>query len=446
MYTLKSTLTNYQTFIPNLIWIFNTLFIGFLFLGIVFYTIPHFIVHLIAFLVYIVLSIYNGVLLLNSYYIFWNNGAVLVYYTNKSGEFYNSLLNISLIILTCIYLIYGIFEEKNSKEFFYQKLLLFLSTIDLVLALFIPRTYSFSITNSFSVKIVGYLFFYCFIFILYSTLTLQNKFLKILKKLTKFHFVNDLFMKYNEFFLNSIEVNNDIVNYSLVSLIIFFSLIFLERFGPLFVQICFEISKNTGLALYVCFYNNTSYYIDVIGGILPSLISIILIVYEFTKKDKLIAFFMKISYVTIFGLFLSIVFNWYLHLNVESYHGTYQFLAGFVIPSLLLVLYNLLNTKNLIFINSTEKGNIHLQQTFSNIINPSEIYIGTFLALIIFDLIQAPSSTGVYLIGGGGLSDGLLLVPLGIISGFYLILGFIISFSVELKKKIIFLETQKELI
>ena len=436
MFTIKSDINNGQTFIPTFMWISNTLFIGFLSLGILLYVSSHIVEKIIAFGVYIVLSFYNGFVFLNSYDVYWHNGAVLVYYTNKTGELYNSILNVLMVILLAIFLIASTFDEKTSKEALYHKVIFLLAILILIITFFIPRTYSYSITNAFSVKLIGYFFYYCFIFVLYNALFSPNKFIEKLKFVTKFKVFDKTTSVFNLFLENYSESGDQMINLSIYSVIILLFLGLLIRFGYLFVPISIEQSKKLGLAIYLFNYNNTNYFIHIIGGLLPIILSMVLIGYLVFKKSNLPLSILKITFIIFVGLILSLLFNWYFHLNVVSYHGSYQFLAGFVIPSIILVIFNLLNPNNMDLIEKGISNKDNLTHILTTLINPIEIYIGTLYSLLLFDVLQPPSQTGQYLLGGGGLSDGLLLLPIGVTAGFYLLISFFMSFSMEFRKKV----------
>ena len=64
---------------------------------------------------------------------------------------------------------------------------------------------------------------------------------------------------------------------------------------------------------------------------------------------------------------------------------------------------------------------------FSDFIAPFDPYLRSL------DKVQPPSSTGLYLVGGGGLADGLLLLPPGVVALCYIISAFLISLVQEIR-------------
>ena len=445
MYFIQRTLTSNQTIIPNLIWIFNTFFLAFLYLAFIFYSKSKIIEKITILIFFIISSVFVGINYLYVNLVYWNDGAVLVYYVNKTGELYDSILVIIMVILLCIHSISMIFNEKKSKEIFFQKMQFFLAFLILVLALFIPRTYSYSITNAFSVKIIGYIFYYLFILILFYAIYSPTKIVNLSSNILNFNFLKKHIDNFNLLVNSNLENVDEIINLSIYSVLILFILALMDKFGPNLVPISVAESNKLGLSIFLFTFNMSDYYIHVLGGLAPLLFTVILFSYFVVRKKLTKLFILKITFIIVFGVLLSLALNIVLRLSLETYHGTYQFLLGFTLSPIILLLYNLTHLQNLspfddLKLKSENFSNV--KSLFNSLINPGEVYIGTFLSLFIFDIIQPPSSTGVYLIGGGGFADGLLLLPIGIISAFYLILSFSIVFLAEIKKKVLFFNSQ----
>ena len=102
MFSLKVDITQNETLYPDFIWILNTLYIGILFFAFAQYTNIKKIVTYLGTISYVILSLLNGFINLTTYDVFWDDGHVLVYLTNKIGEITNSVLNVLMLKFSTI--------------------------------------------------------------------------------------------------------------------------------------------------------------------------------------------------------------------------------------------------------------------------------------------------------------------------------------------------------
>ena len=410
IYFTPIDLTFSQTPFPALMWILNTLFLFFLYLSFSLYSHKNVPTKTSISLLYLFISFINGILFLNSYIVYWNNGAVLVYYINKNGELYNSLLNVLLMVLLSYQLLMNIFEEKNSKNFLSQKIQFFLAVLILIGILFIPRTYFYSFTNAFSVKFISYVFYYSFLIVAYYAMFKPQLFTEKFSILLKIPFLKRVTANFTNFSISLDKKINPLLNISLLSLMILILLAFLSKFGSLILPISVVEANKLDLLFYIGKFNSTNYYVNIIGGFFPIFVSIILFIFLFMKGKFSKLFFQRIGFIIFVGIIFSFILNFYLKLNIRGENGDYPFLFGFIFSCFLVIIINIF-----FFDSSNFEKNYSLFELFFQLLSPYELYLGTVLSLLVYDLIQPPSLTGIYVIGGGGLSDALLLLPLELI-------------------------------
>ena len=306
-------------------------------------------------------------------------------------------------------------SELRQNSLFLLAILIFVST------LFIPRTNTWSITDALTVKLLAYIFFYSFSLILFLAFFYP---FETTNNLISSNIVKNLIKKYENLTNPNLESVSQHINIAIIALIVLILVVMLNYFGPVLIPISVEETNKLGLSLYLFHINNTDYFIHLIGGMLPLVIGCFIFFYLVVSSKISLQIILKVGFIAGLSLLLSICFNNILGFSLESEHGNAPLYLGFFISPLVLIIYNSLKFNSY---------NITPKKALIQLINPIEVCLGTLLALFLFDLFQPPSSTGLYLIGGGGLADGLLLLPPGLIALFYIILAFFFSLIVEIR-------------
>jgi hypothetical protein len=398
---------------PLIMWIGNLFFFGLLYLMST--SVIHYkkIQQIIPFVIYSVLGLINGIFGLANYEVYWNNGNVLVYYIDKNAELINSVLNILIIILSFYFVTTTIFDQKYIDKEKLDITRLILISLGLLFGLLIfltPRTESWSVIDSVSVKIVFYFLFSIFISILVLGWLYNKKLYFFYYNLSK----KEIFVEISQYYSQlSFEFNRNkmlLKITALFSVILFLSLIGYWKLVEPYI-IIYEFADQAvsdGAAFFIGEFFNIKWYVHIIGTIIPVFFALIVLLYQvISKKRNFYLLFFTLIFISQTGL--SFILNNMLNLGRRTNVFT-PFILGFIFPIIIILILNFLYFNKFFDYSEFSSKNILL-----NIINLSlllPIYSATIFSTILTDFLNPSSETGKILVGAGGVIDGIFLIPL----------------------------------
>lgn len=418
-YLLRTDLLPSTTIWPTLMWLGNLLFFGSLYLSISLETSLNKKIVWFILLCYLIIGAING-LELNNYIVYWNDGNVLVFYHNKMSEAINSVLNISVTALTFYFAFVALFDKqskniaaiKNSRP---KIAWLLLSIIIILFTFLIPRTESWSITDPVSVKIISYTFFYCFLISYLVAWIKPKKAAEILKNyLSNLYSVSKqkIFLS---FYSNLENKTTFLAYFEIFSVIGILLSLFLAKFGYNFVKIYDYADEAVadGIAFFLGEFWGILWYIHLIGCLFPLLITIIILAINLYYSSTKYTLLKNIGVLTALQVILSYFFNNILNLGLSTHQIYSPFILGFIIPPVLLALYNIFFSSKLHL--SPNNGSLSNLEIIKEFCIPIEIFVCTTISTITIDFLHPISSTNKILIGGGSFIDGIIILPIFII-------------------------------
>lgn len=403
--------TEATTIMPQLMWIGNLFYFGFLFLAIAYAIKVSKFVSWIIFLLYSCVGLING-LNLGKYTVLWRDGNVLVYYINKEAETINSILNIGILALTFYLVFSNALESTNVCKIVKQRSKwLTIACFISLLTFFIPRTESWSITNPVNVKIIGYIFFYGFLLAYSIAWGYSNKINSYLSdKFTEIYSLEKQQSLKKIILLVSRE-ERKFLFLEILSIMGILLVVLILIFGESFVRIYAfaDEAVSDSMAFFIGEYLGIKWYFHIIGVIVPLIVGLILFtslfVFNNTNKSHFRIFFVFFSLE--FGL--SFLFNNILGFGLGRNESYSPFVLGFLIPPILICYYFLLTQTS--FLTENMKNKQLVREFLNSIVPLREIISASILSTILIDLTHPISSTGKILIGGASFMDGIFLIP-----------------------------------
>ncbi len=436
-----------ETYFPILMWVMNDIF-AVLLLSAIITRFSHWSKAVVLGVATITGGLWWSGIKMNSYEVFWRNGAILVYYTDKNAEQINTYLTIIAIVWSFIIVFsYSMSSKERAFTSFassklrvppnlvedYNTALLMLGSIAMLGGtFFIPRTDPGSITNSASIKIIGYLFFLGFL-ILYSLGSCYPDFFEeFLRKKNQdgliLHPSIRLSAKQEQELF--VTINASIIGFSAI----YFGLKFLRK--PLLVQPIASEEVKKGNAIFLFETNAIQWYLNLVGGLLPLLVSVILLVVLLTIHDKRLR--IAVNFVILVSIEIAI--TWILNKGILGKKATngvevspvFQHL--FFIPILAFLIVMALDKKQWQATTERFQQQNPLRAILAIPYSPLVVYCATVFATIATDFFIPTSPTGKLMIGGAGIFDGIVLIPLQTL----------LIFTIFLLSSIIFLSYPKD--
>jgi hypothetical protein len=306
-----------------------------------------------------------------------------------------------------------IFDQKYIDKEKLDITRLILISLGLLFGLLIfltPRTESWSVIDSVSVKIVFYFLFSIFISILVLGWLYNKKLYLFYYNLSK----KEIFVEISQYYSQlSFEFNRNkmlLKITALFSVILFLSLIGYWKLVEPYI-IIYEFADQAvsdGAAFFIGEFFNIKWYVHIIGTIIPVFFALIVLLYQvISKKRNFYLLFFTLIFISQTGL--SFILNNMLNLGRRTNVFT-PFILGFIFPIIIILILNFLYFNKFFDYSEFSSKNILL-----NIINLSlllPIYSATIFSTILTDFLNPSSETGKILVGAGGVIDGIFLIPL----------------------------------
>ncbi len=429
---LKRDMTREDTFLPMIMWSFNLLFMLLFFIS-AYLNLKRRHILLEFFVgVLFVIGVYNGITGMNEYLVLWNDGTVIVKYTNPNAEFIHSVVQILLLFLT-IYVLYtrilaGDTDVTNrtdtdaDMETHVRLVWLLVSGIILLGTYFLPRTTPGSITDPLSIKLFAYAFFYAFLGVyIIAWIAPQKGFEAVLRFLEKMY-TKERQQNFLQLLQHARAAHNGLLLLAVISAIGLVSTIVWVKVGRSFVTIYTEssLAVRDGVAVYLFTWRGIKWYIHVYGGLIPivAMFGILIFLVMSTTKDNNAnrRMFGSLGIVIVVQVLLAYVFN-----NVLKWGRYYNehytpFILAFVLPTMFYSLWELFMNPHGLFPFSSKENVLKLGSWYRivplNVYVLSGLYSATVISTVLADFLSPSSPTGKLLIGGASFVDGIFLVPL----------------------------------
>ena len=374
---------------------------------------------------------------MNEYAVYWRDGAVLVYYFNKSAEQANVYFTILGIAWACIIAIYhiltlrekivsAVYSQGDSvnthlKEDFNSSLLLLVSIISLGAIFLIPRTDPGSITNPVTVKIIGYFFFSLFLILFSIGLYRPEKISKYIS--SRFQHGVLVIPTINL----SLKSEEEIALLITIKLFLLGSILFALKFlkKPLTVQPVAAEEVRSGNAIYLFESGQIKWYAHIDGAVVPFILAILTLVFLLSKNKE------RFRVVKNFLLLLSseVAISWILSKRFtrakggESIEITPVFQHLLLIPVIILVIIAVIDKDQWLDIKKKFEKLSPWKALFKIHYSPLLVYSSSVFATIMIDFFVMTSPTGKLMIGGAGIFDGIVIIPIqaALIFGIFLL-------------------------
>ncbi|MCY3410971.1 MAG: hypothetical protein INQ03_04960 [Candidatus Heimdallarchaeota archaeon] len=351
-------------------------------------------------LIYSLLSMYD-------YQVLWRDGAILVYYVNKSAETLNVNLTVIILAASIFLALNKMIELKDGQPdddeiIHYHMLVLHIAAlVGIFSAFLIPRTDPDSITNPVNVKIFAYFSFY--LFIGFYSLSLGNS-----KR------ISDLLAGKNRYLLEpSLELSERQergIYFALFShLLVIVSLVILISNSNVNIDLVADDEVGRGMAIFLLEQGGIKWYMHVIGAMLPLVFAGVLLVISL-KYSRNRSHFIKHTLLLLGVIFIITaanmrVFKLYRVVGSAVIPSTFHY---YLIPLIFLLFTAFIKEETWAGLSNQPNG----KEILLGEISPFIIYIVTVFGSIFLDFLIPYSSTGKIMIGGASWLDGIVIIPI----------------------------------